>query len=154
MTAGELRRRLALRAARRGDVAEVVAKLQQKGYLDDRRFAETFARLRVENQGFGKFRVLRDLKGRRVPAVLAQAAVTQAYREVDENQLIEQYIERKLRPRITKEADVSYSRLASFYRALLRAGFSSDRIRESLRKLSVPSEWVDGLESLEEEVSD
>ena len=43
-SAGEMREKLRRRAARAGDVEEALARLKDLGYLDDRRFAERFAR--------------------------------------------------------------------------------------------------------------
>jgi regulatory protein len=151
LTQGELRSRLRARAAVAGDVEKVLGKLKQQGYLDDRRFAETFSRLRRENQGFGKYRVLRDLKTRRVAPALAEKVVAEAYRGVDEAALIEQYLRRKLRYSGIRPQVDDPRKLASLYRMLLRAGFSSGKIIESLRKLSSGSEWVDSLASVAEE---
>jgi regulatory protein len=151
LSQSELRARLRARAERSGDVEDVLARVKQYGYLDDRRFAETYARLRRENQGFGKYRVLRDLKSRRIAPALAEKAVSEAYREADEPRLIEQYLKRKLRHTGARPKLDDPRKLASLYRMLLRAGFSSGKILESLRKLSAQSEWVDGLEAAAEE---
>lgn len=145
LTLGELRMKLRARAANRADVEPAIARLKEYGYLDDRRFAETFARLRVENQGVGRYRVLRDLKSRRIAPQIAEKAVAEAYRDVDEDALIRDYLARRLRRR--DPADLTPSRLASLYRLLLRAGFTSGGIRKALGRLSAPEEWVEGLES-------
>lgn len=149
LSLGELRARLQARAARRADVEPVMARLKQYGYLDDRRFAETFTRLRRDNDGLGRFRVLRDLRARRVAPAVAERAVAEAYRGVDETRLIEEFLRRKLRSALAQIGDPR--RLASLYRALLRAGFSSGKIVESLRKLAAHPEWVEDLESAAEQ---
>jgi len=155
LSLGELRARLKERAERTEDVEEVLGQLKGYGYLNDRRFAEAFARLRRENQGFGKQRVLRDLRGRRVVPAVAEKAVAEAYGDAGEADLIEQYLRRKLhysdsRPRLDDPR-----RIAALYRMLLRAGFSSANILASLRALSAESGWVDSLESAaEQEASD
>lgn len=151
LTQAELRTRLRARAEHSGDVEDVLARLKQYGYLDDCRFAETYARLRRENQGFGKYRVLRDLKSRRIAPALAEKAVSEAFRETDEPRLIEQYLRRKLRYAGARPTLDDPRKLASLYRMLLRAGFSSAKILESLRKLSAQSDWVDDLEAAAEE---
>lgn len=154
LTQSELRTRLKARAEQAGDVEGVLAKLEGYGYLDDRRFAETYTRLRRENQGFGKYRVLRDLKGRRVAPALAEKIVADAFRDVDESVLIEQYLRRKLRYSDRRPTLEDPRKLASLYRMLLRAGFSSGKILGSLRTLSADSEWVDGLEAAAEQAQD
>jgi len=54
------------RAERPESIEAVMAKLKELGYVDDRKFAENYAAARLENEGFGKMRVLRDLRQRRV----------------------------------------------------------------------------------------
>src|ERR1700730_1869692 len=72
---GELRRKLTERAERAEDIDDVIHRLYDYGYLNDRRFAENYAGARLENQGFGKTRVLRDLRERKVSSGLAEEAV-------------------------------------------------------------------------------
>ena len=61
----ELRRLMSTRAepGARGEaaVAAVIARLKEHGYLDDQSFAETYARLRQENEKLGARRVRQDL---------------------------------------------------------------------------------------------
>jgi regulatory protein len=147
LTQGELRARLRHRAADPADVEPVIARLKEYGYLNDRRFAETYARLRLENQGFGRFRVVRDLKARRVAPRLAERVVANAYHQVDEATLIQEYLARKLRRQ--NLTDLTPSRFASLYRSLLRAGFSAAGIRGALQGRSVPEQWLEGIESAE-----
>ena len=97
LSVSELRNKLARRAASPADIEKVMGKLKDAGALDDRRFAEHFASSRLENQGFGKMRVLRDLRARRVAPAVADEAIGATYGEVDETALIENYIERKFR---------------------------------------------------------
>jgi len=155
LTQSELRDRLLARAENRADVPTTIARLKQYGYLDDRRFAETYSRLRRENKGYGKFRVLRELRGRRVAPALAEKTVADAFRDADETVLIEQFLRRKLRYSGAPPALDDRRRLASLQSMLLRAGFSSGKIWTVLRQLSARPEWIEDLESAaEEEVSE
>jgi regulatory protein len=151
LSQGELRARLALRAQNPGDVEDVIGKVKEHGYLNDQRFAEAYARLRLENEGYGRSRVLRDLRARRVAPGLADEAVREAYREVDEDRLIDEYLRRKLRHSEGQRIMRDPRKLASLHRSLLRAGFPSGKIWAALRRLSVPEEWVEALESAPEE---
>src|SRR6266487_3475500 len=54
---GELREKLRRRAERATDVEEVLGRLKEHGYLDDKRFAEGFATARLSNRGLGSTRV-------------------------------------------------------------------------------------------------
>src|SRR3954451_12353396 len=69
---GELREKLRRRAERTADIDDIVARLKEHGYLDDRRFAEGYAAARLSNQGFGRGRVIQDLRQRRVAPALAE----------------------------------------------------------------------------------
>src|SRR5215467_8617171 len=88
-SSSELREKLKRRALRREDVDEVVRRLKDAGYLNDKRFAESFASWKKENEGFGKTRVMRDLMARRVAPALAKQAADAAYRQADETAMIE-----------------------------------------------------------------
>src|SRR5205085_6170016 len=96
-SSGELRQKLARRAEHAEDVEAVIGKLKDSGYLDDRRYAESYASSRLENEGHGRSRVLRDLRQRRIAPALAEKTVESTFRETDEVDLIEAYLKRKLR---------------------------------------------------------
>ena len=84
----EVRARLRQRAGKPEDVEEVISRLKQAGLLNDRQFADSFARGRKENRGFGKARVMRDLMARRVAPAVAKQAAESTYAEADEVELI------------------------------------------------------------------
>jgi regulatory protein len=135
-SAGDLRTKLQLRAANAVDVDHVLARLKDIGYLDDRRFAENFAASRVENEGFGRMRVLNDLRARRISGALAEKAVERAIGERSEADLIEAYIERRM-PSIATGGRIEDERkLASAYRRLRRAGFTSGSILAALKGIA------------------
>ena len=66
-SSGEMREKLRSRAQLLSDADAVIAKLKEYGYLNDKKFAEHYAARRLENEGFGRNRVLSDLRTRRVP---------------------------------------------------------------------------------------
>ena len=94
---GELQEKLKRRTELPEDVEDVLTRLKDSKYLDDQRFAEGFATARLSNEGFGKTRVLQDLRQRRVAPALAEKTVSDVYQEVDESALIEEWIRRKYR---------------------------------------------------------
>lgn len=96
-TTSELREKLRRRAAERADVDRVLAKLKEFGYLNDRRFAESFATWQRDQQGLGKTRVVRDLMARRVAPAVAREAAEAAFSKADEVGMIEQFLNRKYR---------------------------------------------------------
>jgi regulatory protein len=147
---GELREKLRRRAERPADIDDVLARLKDVGYLDDRRYAESFAAARLSNEKFGRTRVVQDLRQRRVAPELAEKTVQKVYQDVDDQALIEDWIRRKYRmaPRqglFQKEKD-----LAAAYRRLLRAGFRSGEVIRALKRFAKDPELLDGFEPPEE----
>ena len=147
---GELKQKLRQRAERAVDVDATIARLKEYGYLNERGFAEAFTTARLENQGFGKMRAMRELRQRRVAPALAEQAVQKIYQDVDEHALIENFIRRKFRttPRDGLFADPRD--LASAYRRLLRAGFGPAAITQALKKFAKDPELLDQFEPPEE----
>jgi regulatory protein len=149
-SAGELRDKLQRRAERAEDIGPLLARLKDYGYLNDQRFAEGFSAARLENQGFGKARVLSDLRRRRVAPAVAEKAVQQAYRETDESALIEEYLRRKYRnPPLDSWLNVPKN-LAAAYRRLRAAGFSAGNSIRVLKRFAAEPELLDSLEEPEE----
>jgi regulatory protein len=148
---GELRRKLIGKAERATDVEDAIARLRDYGYLNDGRFAENFAGAKLENHGLGKSRVLRDLRERKVSSDLAQRTVDRVYKEVDEMELITSFIRRKVRTKAPlPEALEDPKILASAYRKLIRAGFSSSNVIRTLKRIVKEQDLLDGFEPPEE----
>jgi len=145
-TISELREKLKRRAARPEDVSEVLARLKDRGYLNDQRFAESFANLRRENQGFGKARALRDLLARRVAPAVAVKAAEAAYEHSDETALIENFLVRKYRGKDLGARLADQKHLASAYRKLRLAGFSGGNSIRVLKRYAAEAERLEELE--------
>jgi len=150
-SAGELRRKLASRAAEPADVDTTLRRLKEHGYLDDRRFAESYAGARLENQGLGRTRVLRDLRERRVAPSVAERAVAKTYSGVDEIGLIENFVERKILRSRSGARLRDPKELAAAYRKLIRAGFTPGNALRVLKRVAHDPELVDGFEPPQEE---
>ena len=148
---GEVREKLRRRAARAGDVDETLARLKDCGYLDDRRFAEGFAAARLSGDGFGRARVVRDLRARRVAPSLAETAAKRAYEGVDESALIDDFIRRKYRLAERGGLFQTDRDMANAYARLLRAGFRSGEIVKALKKFAKNPDLLDAFEPPEEE---
>jgi regulatory protein len=143
---GELREKLRRRAERAEDVDAVLAKLKELGYLDDKRFAESYAAARLENQGLGKMRVLRDLRQRRIAPQLAEQVAEKTYQETDETKLIEDFLKRKYRGKKLGEFLGEEKNLAGAYRRLRYAGFSAGASIRVLKRYARQAEELEGLE--------
>ncbi len=138
----ELRTRLRKKAERLEDVDEILAYLKESGYVDDQRFAGTFADIRRENRGLGKARVVRDLMTRRVSPQIAKAAVEVSYQETDEVKMIEDFLARKYRGKNLKLLLTEPKNLNSAYRKLRVAGFGGSNSIRVLKRYAAatPSE--------------
>jgi regulatory protein len=143
LSAGELRQRLKEKALDANDVEPVMAKLREYGYLDDERFAETYAGARRTNQGLGRMRVLRDLRGRRVGPQTAEKAVEKIYAGTDEVSLVEEFVARKFRNYNLAEYLADPNHLASAYRKLRYAGFGSSACIRVLKRYSQGAELIE-----------
>jgi regulatory protein len=149
-TEAELRRLMRARVepGERGDavITSVVARLKEYGYLDDAAFAETYARLRQENEKLGRRSVQQKLAQKGVPAPIANEAVDARYSNTDEEALARKHLERK---RIRKPENEKET--ARVMRRLVAAGFSTGVIYKILRQWDVPDEQLSALENLGEE---
>jgi regulatory protein len=145
-SSGELREKLRRRAGSDGDVDEILRRLKDYGYLNDQRFAESFASSRLANEKFGKARVIQDLRHRRVAPPLAEKTVQKVYENVDESALIEDWIRRKYRAAPREGLFQEDKELAGAYRRLLRAGFRTSEIVRVLKRFAKNPELLDSLE--------
>ena len=142
----ELRRKLLLKAETPGDIDVVVDALKSYGYLDDQRLSEGIAGSRAQSGAVGSQRVLRDLLKKRVAPAVASEAVSQAFKDVDEPARIREYLERRMRGKNLAEYLKEPKNLASLYRKLRVAGFSSP---SSIRVLKSFSSHAGELEDME-----
>ncbi len=146
-SASEMQRKLQRRAASGSDVDKILTRLTDLGYLNDEKFAHSFAHWRLDNQKLGKRRVSRDLRFRLGPgeeaAELAGRAIEAAYGEVDESKLLKEYLARRFRGR---PVQTDRRKIASLYRHLVVAGFSPGTIIPALKKVAKGD--IDWLEEL------
>lgn len=146
----ELKRKLRARveASETGEqkIDTVVRKLKEYGLLNDASFAADYARLRQENNKFGRRRVRQGLMQKGVHPELVASALDSTYENVNEEQLARAYIERKrmAQPKDKKEA-------ARTARRLIAAGFAPPTVFKVLRKWIPDEEAMDGLDTAEDE---
>ena len=130
----ELRERLLQsRQSNKSDVEAVISRLKEYGYLDDERFAFSYATLKVKQRPIGRRRLERDLKFKKVDSAVANEALELVYTETTEEELIDRAIEKRIRLR-GKPKD----RLAakSLFDHLLRQGFPFELVSEKVRAVS------------------
>jgi regulatory protein len=146
-----LRTKLRRRAASNTDIEATIARLKDIGYLSDERFAESYALNRAENDGFGRMRVLADLRAKRIPARLAEKAVEQVFEEKSEAAMIDAFIERRMSSLAAKGRVEDEKELMRAYRRLRRAGFSSGGVMTALKRMAARPELIEEPPADEEE---
>jgi regulatory protein len=127
-------------------IAAVLVRLREYGYLVDAAFAETYARLRQENEKLGVRRVRQDLQQKGVKPELIAETLEARYGQTNEEALARQHLERK---RIRKPENEKET--ARVMRRLVAAGFSTGVIYKILRQWNVPDEALAALDNLDEE---
>jgi regulatory protein len=148
-SAGDLKARLRLRAANPEDADAAIERLRDIGYLDDKRFAESYASARVENEGFGRMRVLQDLRARRITGETAERAVGNAIGDRTEDDLIDAFIARRMASTVAGGPIEDERKLAAAYRKLRRAGFTSGGILRALKRVAArPDELEEPLDEM------
>lgn len=148
LSVAQLKQRLRPRAADPAAVDRIVSRLKEYGALDDRRLAESISSSRAASGQFGRSRVLAELASRKIAPKIAEQAVRQAFQNLDEDQLVRCWLERKYRNQDLTALLVQPARLAAVYRRLRRAGFSPSASVRALRRFS---DLADQLESLDSE---
>ncbi len=146
----ELRRLMQQRSeiGERGEaaIAAVVAKLKEQRYLDDQSYAETYARLRQENEKLGARRVRQGLAQKGLKPELIEQTVDARYGGTNEEALAREHLSRKRIPKPESPKDT-----ARVVRRLVAAGFSTGTIYKVLRQWDVPEEALTAVESMDAE---
>src|SRR5882762_7148451 len=95
----ELRERLAERCSNKAIIETVIARLREYGYLDDERYALTYASSRVRQQPVGRRRLKQSLAMQKVDRAVIDEALDQVFAETPEAELIDRAIEKRVRLR-------------------------------------------------------
>ena len=130
----ELRERL-LRGKNTNDevVETVIARLREYGYLNDERFAFSYASYKVKQKPVGRRRLERDLKFKKIDSSVASEALEMVYAETSEEQLIDKAIEKRLRIRGKPK---NRAEAKSLFDHLLRQGFDFELVGDKVRSLT------------------
>lgn len=130
LSAAQVRERLIRRGHAAGAVEDAMARLREAGLVDDARVARAFARTHALVKRHGRARVLRELHAMGIEREIARTAIDDVFGAVDERELLETALERRLRPRMALEDPSVQRRL---YAALVRQGFAAEAITQAIR---------------------
>jgi regulatory protein len=126
----ELRRALEKKFPESPAVPDVLARLRELKYLDDAKFAEAYASSLARVRNYGRHRIRRELKSKLVDYRVIDRAVENAFASVDEHELLERTVDKKIR---TLRKPLTRAKLASLCQTLIRRGFRADDIMKTIR---------------------
>jgi len=112
-------------------VDQVVARLEELGYLNDEEFAANFANSRLTAKPIGRTRLRRDLRRKKLPAQVVEQSLNEAYERQSEEELIERAIKKRLRLKGPPETREEAKKLFDY---LMRRGFRYDLIVRKVRE--------------------
>lgn len=121
------------RFANKTNVDEVISRLREYGYLDDERFALSYATLKVKQRPVGRRRLQQDLSLKKVSRTVVEEALDQVYAETSEEELIDQAIEKRIRLRGRPKTRLETK---SLFDHLLRQGFPFELVSDKVRAIS------------------
>jgi regulatory protein len=129
----EMRTYLERRSDDKDTVKRVLARLRERRYLDDARYARQFAADRSRLRHQGRYRIARELRTRGVADAHIETALAELAGQTDEAAEVRRQIARRIK---NLRGPLDQRRIASLQRSLLRAGFSSDAIRAGIRAIA------------------
>ncbi|HEY6047238.1 MAG TPA: regulatory protein RecX [Pyrinomonadaceae bacterium] len=130
----ELRERLLEgRGATPQIVETVIERLREYGYLDDARFAQSYASLRVQQRPIGRQRLQRDLWLKKIDKQTAESALDQVFAQTPEEDLIDKAIAKRVRLRGKPKTREDAKKL---FDHLLRQGFPFELVSDKVRALA------------------
>jgi regulatory protein len=125
----QVRQRLARRLHDADDIEDAVARLKEERAIDDARTAGAIARTETVVKRRGRFRVQRKIESAGISSAAARRAVDEVFGAIDDDQLIEAALARRLRGSARIKDDSEFARL---YRFLIGQGFEADRVMKVL----------------------
>ena len=130
----ELRERLLEeRGATKANVEEVIARLREYGYLDDAKFAQSYASLRLRERSIGRRRLQRDFWLKKIDKQTAESVLDEVFEATPETDLIDRAIAKRVRLRGKPKTREDAKKL---FDHLLRQGFEFELVSEKVRALS------------------
>jgi regulatory protein len=129
----ELRERLLQgRGATKANVEEVLARLREYGYLDDAKFAQNYAALRLRERPIGRRRLQRDLWLKKIDKQTAESALDEVFESTTEDELIDRAIAKRIRLRGKPKTREDAKKL---FDHLLRQGFEFELVSEKVPRV-------------------
>lgn len=127
----QLRTRLKRRKLEDDDIDAAIARLKADRTLNDRRVAGAIARMESAIKGRGRTRIMQKIRQAGIDSDTAEDAVREVFQEVDEGELLDRALDRRLRGQSVKDLDDKHR--ARVIRALVGQGFRLDAVLKRLK---------------------
>lgn len=114
------------------DLEEIMAELIQKNFLNEERFARSYARGKFRFKNWGRIRITQELKRRKISDYLIRKAMEEIT-EKDYREALYDFLARKL-PLVKAKNDFERKQKLAAY--ALRRGFENEYIWECVRELT------------------
>jgi regulatory protein len=131
LSEAQVRQRLSRRGHPPDAIGAAVERLKQERALDDARVAAAIARTETGVKRRGRLRVRRQIERAGIAAPTARRALDEVFAEIDDQQLLEAALARRLREGAVIADDGELQRL---YRYLIAQGFKTDPILKTLAR--------------------
>ena len=132
LSESQLRTRLKRRQLDADDIEAAVSRLKADRTLDDRRVAVAIARMESAIKHRGRARVLQKIRQAGIDDDTAEDAVGEAFQEVDEHELLDRAVERRLRGKAVTDLDEKGR--ARLIRGLVGQGFGLDAVLRRIKR--------------------
>jgi regulatory protein len=131
LSESQIRQRLARKGHSESDIDEAVDRLRGERAIDDVRVAEAIARTETSIKRRGKLRVRMQIQQAGIGKDIAKRAVDDVFSGIDDDELIEASLRKRLRGRDAIADDREFQRL---YRYLIGQGFETDKVMSVLSR--------------------
>lgn len=116
----------------------ILTKLQERGFIDDARFARAFTRDKHLYSGWGQVRIKQELRARSISQTYITEALQTLFDEHEEEDQLLRVLQTKLRT--LKAQDPLRKRRDQLIRFALYRGYPYDSIRQALSKLNIDAD--------------
>jgi regulatory protein len=132
LSEAQIRQRLARKQHDAEEIDAAIARLRDERAIDDARVAEAIARTETTIRRRGKIRVRMQIERAGIAKAVARHAIDEVFGAIDDDELMEAALNKRLRGREVIADDREFQRL---YRFLVGQGFESDRVLRRLNRL-------------------
>ena len=131
LSEAQIRQRLARRDYDAESIDAAVSRLLDERAIDDNRVAEAIARTETAIRKRGRLRVQRKIESVGIAAAIARHAVDEVFGSLDDDELLESALAKRLRGGASIADERDFNRL---YRYLIGQGFEPQRVLDVLKK--------------------